>query len=201
MSELETPAESATGAPTTIPGVRRYRRNSRVPFDGITWTGENLKEVQRFVGSDTHGPRFLDYESFTGEEIRGLPVTGLVWDKLHDTWIKVATGDTIMRGVKGEFYPVEPGTLAATYEPWTGLTPEELKDLLPEPFLTIKPGDTAILFLDDTHWAREDGSIALQSALETWARGVNWCFVGNSGFYGVLHVPAEPDDDAVTKPL
>ncbi|MBU8834161.1 hypothetical protein [Mycolicibacterium goodii] len=45
--------------------------------------------------------------------------TAVVFDELHDTWVNVRTGDWIIRGVKGEFYPCHPDTFAETYEPVT----------------------------------------------------------------------------------
>jgi hypothetical protein len=36
---------------------------------------------------------------------------------LHTTWVGVKTGQWIVRGVKGEFYPIAEDVLAETYEP------------------------------------------------------------------------------------
>lgn len=42
--------------------------------------------------------------------------TAVVWDKLHDCWVNVATGDWIIKGVQGEFYPCRAEVFAETYE-------------------------------------------------------------------------------------
>jgi len=39
-----------------------------------------------------------------------------VFDGLHTTWVKFETGDWIICGVKGEFYPCKPYVFAVTYE-------------------------------------------------------------------------------------
>ena len=51
----------------------------------------------------------------------------LVFDILHDTWIKVYPGQWIVRGAKGEYYPCDDETFMWKYEP----TPEQrIKDLM-----------------------------------------------------------------------
>ncbi|AMS02209.1 hypothetical protein FDI84_gp56 [Mycobacterium phage Pipsqueaks] len=42
--------------------------------------------------------------------------SAVVYDDLNDTWVSVATGDWIIRGVQGEFYPCKPDIFAETYE-------------------------------------------------------------------------------------
>lgn len=42
-----------------------------------------------------------------------------VFDELHDTWVKLKRGDWIVRGIRGEFYPVEEAVFAETYEVFT----------------------------------------------------------------------------------
>jgi len=39
-----------------------------------------------------------------------------VWDRLHSTWVGVKPGMWIVRGIRGEFYPIDDGVLADTYE-------------------------------------------------------------------------------------
>jgi hypothetical protein len=40
-----------------------------------------------------------------------------VYDKLHSTWVFVYTGDWIIKGIRGEFYPCRPDVFAESYEP------------------------------------------------------------------------------------
>lgn len=39
-----------------------------------------------------------------------------VYDELHDSWIKLSTGDFIIKGPRGEFYPCEKSVFEDTYE-------------------------------------------------------------------------------------
>ena len=41
----------------------------------------------------------------------------VVYDKLHDTWVKFESGDWIITGVQGETYPCKSDVFIATYEP------------------------------------------------------------------------------------
>jgi hypothetical protein len=41
-----------------------------------------------------------------------------MWDGVaHGDWLPLASGDWVIKGVKGEFYPCKPDIFAATYEP------------------------------------------------------------------------------------
>jgi hypothetical protein len=40
-----------------------------------------------------------------------------VFDVLHESWVGVKTGQWVIRGVAGEFYPIDEAVLAETYEP------------------------------------------------------------------------------------
>lgn len=62
-------------------------RKRPVDVQAVRWTGDNEAEL-----------------------------TGSVFDDLHSTWVGVKTGQWIIRGVKGEFYPCDPEVLAETYE-------------------------------------------------------------------------------------
>lgn len=39
-----------------------------------------------------------------------------VYDELHDTWVKVAYGNWIIKGQKGEYYPCDDEIFRAKYE-------------------------------------------------------------------------------------
>lgn len=88
--------------------IIRYRKKP-VEVDTIQWTGDNLQDVQAFVGLT---PDCIQ----DGFQIKP-DGTAVVWDKLHATWVGVYTGQHIIRGVRGEFYPIAPDVLADTYEP------------------------------------------------------------------------------------
>ena len=65
-------------------------------------------------------------QEFTGGLIKNHPAkddfdkeTYYVFDYLHNTWVEFKVGDWIVRGVKGEFYPVEEEVFSETYEIFT----------------------------------------------------------------------------------
>lgn len=54
---------------------------------------------------------------FTNDLVKLNDVTEefFVYDRLHDTWVKFQYGDYIIKGVKGEFYPVYKDVFEETY--------------------------------------------------------------------------------------
>jgi hypothetical protein len=80
-----------------------------IPVEAIQWTGDNVQEVMDFalghfrVLSEVHGV-FSD------------GVTAQVYDKHHKHWGNVLTGQYIIRGVQGEFYPIAEDILVETYD-------------------------------------------------------------------------------------
>ncbi|WP_329336144.1 hypothetical protein OG252_13245 [Streptomyces sp. NBC_01352] len=92
--------------------ITRYRKRP-VEVDTIQWTGDNEAEVQAFTG----GPStFYALDAEDRENSDDPEATAAVFDKLHSTWVLVYTGQHIIRGVKGEYYPIAEEVLAETYE-------------------------------------------------------------------------------------
>jgi hypothetical protein len=92
----------------TEPTATRYRKKP-VTVDTVQWTGSNLDELIDFTGGD-----FLLVNADEGGF--APDITAKVYDKLHDTWVGVKTGQRIICGVQGEFYPIDLDVLAETYE-------------------------------------------------------------------------------------
>lgn len=92
----------------STPIVRR--RKKPVEVDTIQWTGSNVDDLIAFTGGD-----FLLVAPIEGTF--APDVTAKVFDELHDTWVGVKTGQHIVRGIQGEFYPIDETVLAETYEP------------------------------------------------------------------------------------
>jgi hypothetical protein len=99
-------------------------RKRPVVIEAVQWAGDNFADLDRFTGGrfDALGP----------EERAGCDdpeATAQVFDVLHSTWVLVRTGDWIIRGVQGEFYPCRTDVFDATYEPVGpddgGMAPEE----------------------------------------------------------------------------
>ncbi|AKJ72317.1 hypothetical protein BH787_gp31 [Gordonia phage GMA4] len=60
-----------------------------------------------------------DMELISGNEVEQRQAAGysaVIRDRLHSTWINLRTGDWIIKGIEGEFYPCEASVFAATYE-------------------------------------------------------------------------------------
>lgn len=89
--------------------IVEYRKKPIV-VSTIQWTGDNEAELIEFTGN-----KFQALEPETRTE--DPEMTGSVFDDLHSTWVGVYTGQHIVRGVKGEFYPIAEEVLAETYEP------------------------------------------------------------------------------------
>jgi hypothetical protein len=87
--------------------MKTYRKLP-VTVEAIQWTGDNEQEIRDWTdgGFETTAPG--DYDN--------PEITAIVWDALHDTWVGVKTGQSVLRGVKGEFYPIDAEVLAETYE-------------------------------------------------------------------------------------
>ncbi|MBF6515537.1 hypothetical protein IU421_14790 [Nocardia cyriacigeorgica] len=88
--------------------AQRFRKKP-VEVEAIRWTGSNVNELFRF----TNGK----FAAIEPDDREGDPEkTGEVLDVLHATWVGVYTGQWIIKGVKGEFYPCDDEVLAETYD-------------------------------------------------------------------------------------
>lgn len=85
-------------------------RKLPVVIEAVKWTGDNVEEVQTLTG-------FGYFQAVDPEDRTDDPdITAAVLDTLHSTWVGVKTGQWVIKGVKGEFYPIAPDVLAETYE-------------------------------------------------------------------------------------
>lgn len=92
----------------STPIVRRRKRP--VEVDTIQWLGDNIDDVIAFTG--------VGHFQVVGDDDRNEDpdITAVVWDRLHSTWVGVRTGQHIVRGIRGEFYPIAEDVLADTYD-------------------------------------------------------------------------------------
>jgi len=85
-------------------------RKKPVIIEALRFDGSNFMEVLDWVGSHaTAGPRLAFVDAENKLRIRTL--------ESGDGSHIADSGDWIIRGVKGEFYPCKPDIFAATYEP------------------------------------------------------------------------------------
>lgn len=85
-------------------------RKKPIDVEAIQWTGGNLPQMQAFTS--------LQFSEIP-EADRGVEpeLTAEVFDKLHSTWVKLRTGDWILKGTQGEFYPCARAVFESTYAP------------------------------------------------------------------------------------
>lgn len=87
----------------------RYR-SKPVEVEALQWTGDNEDELRAFVGDL--------FEAVAPEDRGDDPdQTAAVLDTRHGAWRCVYVGQWIVKGVKGEVYPVADDVFAETYEP------------------------------------------------------------------------------------
>lgn len=86
-------------------------RKKPVVVEAVQWTGDNWEELSTFTGGS-----FLVLDEEDLQNCEDPEATASVFDKLHSTWVLVYTGQWIVRGVKGEFYPIAEDVLAETYD-------------------------------------------------------------------------------------
>jgi hypothetical protein len=89
-------------------------RKKPIIIKAIQFTGENFDEIEKFcaVTNEEEPPHFR--ATRPDEHFRYMKA--IVWDKLHSSWVGVKEGQWIVRGLKGENYPIDEDILASTYE-------------------------------------------------------------------------------------
>lgn len=83
-------------------------RKKPVVIDAVQWLGDNVNELGLFAGDK--------FDPFTEPCDDDPDATAAVLDDLHSTWVLVQTGDYIIKGIKGEFYPCRESVFDETYE-------------------------------------------------------------------------------------
>lgn len=80
----------------------KYKKKP-VVIEAIQWTGNNLQEIHDFVDDFMIGTeQTFDEHIILIDTLEGL--------------MKASTGDFIIKGIKGEFYPCKPDIFEQTYE-------------------------------------------------------------------------------------
>lgn len=73
-------------------------RKKPVVIEALQYTGDNLLDVMRWIGTDAYVRDGLHIKTLEGDHT-------------------ASPGDYIIKGVMGEFYPCKPDIFEATYEP------------------------------------------------------------------------------------
>lgn len=79
--------------------INKYRKKP-VVIEAVQWTGDNLEEVMNFLQQ-----RSAFKHNNSGVEIRTLEGS-----------LYASSGDYVIKGIQGEFYPCKPSIFEATYE-------------------------------------------------------------------------------------
>lgn len=95
-------------------------RKKPVVIEAVQFTGDNWAEMHAFTGHVTTNEgrydAFQEMNDDTKQYHLDFNYKADVWDKLHSTWVHVAPGMWIIRGVQGELYPCAPDVFEETYE-------------------------------------------------------------------------------------
>ncbi len=85
-------------------------RKRPVVVQAVRWDGGDVAAVLELTGPDHF------HTVKPGERVDDVSSTAEVLDTYHDTWVGVRDGQYVIKGVKGEFYPIDPTPLAESYE-------------------------------------------------------------------------------------
>lgn len=117
--------------------AKRFRKKP-VVIEAMQWLGydniDAMDSMEEFTdeftttasGKTAVRTLFMPLESDLAREVLGKGevsersahgYTAVVYDDLHGTWVNLRTGQWVIKGVQGEFYPCDAEVFAATYEP------------------------------------------------------------------------------------
>lgn len=85
--------------------VRKYKKKP-VQIEAIQFMGNNVKEIEDFVGQQLL--RYTNKDNEDPDYSVGIPTLEGI--------MKASVGDYIIRGVKNEFYPCKPDIFRSTYD-------------------------------------------------------------------------------------
>lgn len=88
-------------------------RTKPFEIEAVRYVGDVYEVDEAF----SHDPR-LDFYKVEPEDATDDPdITAQVFDYLHGTWVGVKTGQWIIKGMTGEFYPCDDEVFTSKYEP------------------------------------------------------------------------------------
>lgn len=115
--EGELPTDDASW-PRQQPRIRYFRKKP-IPIPMLEWTGENMDEIQEFTGvfevtpADRDEP-VVELPKFLVKDV--LPLRAEIYNTEEAAWIPCPVGHFVVKGVRGEFYPISPAALEQSYD-------------------------------------------------------------------------------------
>lgn len=85
--------------------IMKYRKKP-VVIEAVQWTGDNNEEINNFCG---------DSAKFVTSRLGNAVLYSLGIETLEG-FMQASTGDYIIKGVNGEYYPCKPDIFEKTYE-------------------------------------------------------------------------------------
>lgn len=82
-----------------------------IEVEALPWFDDNVEELYNF----TNGNFRVINQAQAIEHFEDELITAAVFDELHSTWVGIKSGQWIIRGVEGEFYPIDDEVLWKTY--------------------------------------------------------------------------------------
>ena len=84
-------------------------RKRPVVVEAVKWTGNNRTELIEFLGGEKE--HIIPLDGY-GDSVHSYATIKTLEGRMH-----ARCGDWVVKGIKGEFYPVKPDIFVATYEP------------------------------------------------------------------------------------
>ena len=89
-------------------------RKKPVIVEAMRWMGGDHACLTTFCGKNWSRADAVGSEAWPSQIPDKEQV--VVYNSLQETWLPVPTGWWIIRGIRGQLYPVSPGVFAETYE-------------------------------------------------------------------------------------
>lgn len=89
--------------------IQKFRKKP-VVIEAVQWTGKNFDDISHFTG-DWHGHKKAHEDA---EE--GAIKSGSIYIRTLEGVMMASSGDWIIKGIAGEFYPCKPDIFEQTYE-------------------------------------------------------------------------------------
>jgi hypothetical protein len=93
-------------------GPRKFRIKA-FDVEAIQWTGGDTNALSSFVGAQNWtraDARDIVWHHEDTEQI-------IIWNEIEQAWIPCPVNSWIIRGVRGEFYPIANDVLEKSYDP------------------------------------------------------------------------------------